>query len=90
MDAQGVSRDEAMCSGLVPITSRVAAVPEFVDEQCGFLAPEEDHRAIADAIRLLHADPALFLRLSEAAARRVRSQSGFEQTIQREIALIDA
>lgn len=29
MDTQGVSRDEAMCSGLVPITNKVAAVPEF-------------------------------------------------------------
>lgn len=88
MDAQGVSRDEAMSSGLVPITSRVAAVPEFVDESCGFLAPEEDYEGLAASIRLLHDDPDLFLRLSAAAARRVHAQSGFEQTIRREMALI--
>lgn len=90
MDAQGVSRDEAMSSGLVPITSRVAAVPEFIDESCGFLAPEEDHEGLAAAIRALHDDAALFLRLSEAAARRVHDQSGFEQTVRREMALIES
>src|SRR5690606_7139241 len=47
MDTQGVSRDEAMSSGLVPLTNAVAAVPEFVDETCAILAPEEDHLALA-------------------------------------------
>lgn len=89
MDAQGVSRDEAMSSGLVPITSRVAAVPEFVDESCGFLAPEEDYEGLAAAIRTLHDDPVRFLELSKVAAARVRGQAGFEQTISREIGLIN-
>ena len=87
-DSQGVSRDEAMASGLVPVTSNVAAIPEFVDEHCGFLAPPEDHMALADAIEQLYRDPALFTRLSQAAATRVRAQSGFEQTIMRELELI--
>jgi glycosyltransferase involved in cell wall biosynthesis len=39
MDAQGVSRDEAMASGLVPVTNAVTAIPEFVDDRCGILAP---------------------------------------------------
>lgn len=90
MDSQGVSRDEAMASGLVPVTSDVAAIPEFVDETCGFLAPAEDHMALADAIEKLYRDPALFARLSQAAAERVRAQSGFDQTIVRELALFDA
>ncbi len=88
MDAQGVSRDEAMSSGLVPITNRVAAVPEFVDESCGFLAPEDDADGLASAIRALYEDPQLFLRMSQAASMRVRDQSGFGQTIARELALI--
>ena len=33
MDSQGVSRDEAMASGLVPITNNVAAIPEFVRDK---------------------------------------------------------
>lgn len=87
MDSQGVSRDEAMASGLVPITNRVAAIPEFVDEDCAFLADPEDAAGLAAAVRQLHEDPDLFARMSEAAAQRVRRQSGFARTIARELAL---
>lgn len=88
MDAQGVSRDEAMSSGLVPIASNVAAIPEFVDENCGILVPGEDPQAVADAIKRLYEDPKLFLRLSEGAAERVRSQTSRPYTIDRELQLI--
>ena len=88
IDSQGVSRDEAMASGLVPVTNRVSAVPEFVDATCAMLAEPEDWRGIANAIRRLHADPDLFLLLSGAAAARVRAQSGAEQTLDRELALM--
>lgn len=87
MDAQGVSRDEAMSSGLVPISTRCTAIPEFVDAGCGFLAEPEDARGLAAAIERLYHDPELFHTLSEAAARRVREQSGVEATIAREVAL---
>ncbi|MEA1938190.1 MAG: glycosyltransferase, partial [Pseudomonadota bacterium] len=89
MDTQGVSRDEAMASGLVPITSRVAAVPEFVDESCGILAEHENAKELADGIRRLYHDPDLFLEMSKNAAVRVRAQSGCEQTIHAEIKLIE-
>jgi len=85
-DTQGVSRDEAMSSGLVPVTSAVAAVPEFVDEECAFLAPAEDHRELADALRTLHRDPERYLRMSRAAARRVRAQSGADHVVAEEMA----
>ena len=88
MDSQGVSRDEAMASGLVPITNRVAAIPEFVDGDCGFLAEPEDAAGIADAVRCLHEDPELFARMSISASKRVRIQSGFDQTIARELSII--
>lgn len=88
MDSQGVSRDEAMASGLVPLTNAVAAVPEFVDESVGVLAPAEDWHALADGIREMYLDPSLFLRRSAAAAARVREQSGYHATIAREIALV--
>jgi len=87
MDSQGVSRDEAMSSGLVPITNAVAAIPEFVDEDCGILAPPEDAQAIADGIEMLYHDPERFLRLSRNAARRVRQQSSKAIIIQRELDL---
>lgn len=88
MDAQGVSRDEAMSSGLVPIASNVTAIPEFVDDQCGILVPGEEYAPIADAIKRLYNDPALFERLSENAAKRVRSQTSRPYTISKEIELI--
>ncbi len=87
-DTQGVSRDEAMSSGLVPITNAVAAVPEFVDESCGISVPPEDHLAIADGIRRLIEDPDYFLKLSVAASRRVRRQSALDSVISQELALI--
>lgn len=88
MDAQGVSRDEAMASGLVPITTDVAAIPEFVDAESGFLAPLDDASGLAAAIETLYHDPKRFERMSEAAAARVRRQSGPAQTTDRELALI--
>lgn len=89
MDAQGVSRDEAMSSGLVPVTSQVAAVPEFVDEQTGFLAPLDDYEGLARAISRLAAAPQMFQAMSAAAADRVRRQSGKAVILRRELELIE-
>ena len=88
MDSQGVSRDEAMSSGLVPVTNGVAAVPEFVDEYSGMLAPAEDYAALAEGIARLVEDPNLFVSLSQGAARRVRRQSSKNQIISGELRLI--
>jgi len=87
-DTQGVSRDEAMSSGLVPITNDVAAVPEFVSGNEGFLAPPEDFRGLAGAIKKLYGDAGLFSKMSAAAAKRVRSQCGFQATIKKEVELL--
>lgn len=87
MDSHGVSRDEAMASGLVPVTNRVAAIPEFVDESCGFLVDAEDVAGLAESIEQIYFDPDMFLRLSKAAAMRVRAMCGYESTIAREVML---
>ncbi len=87
-DTQGVSRDEAMASGLVPVTNAVAAIPEFTDENCAVLAPAEDYQAMASGIDSLVQSEQTFLQMSENAAKRVRSQSDRENTIERELALI--
>jgi len=87
MDTQGVSRDEAMSSGLVPITTRVAAIPEFVDENCGVIVAPEAHTAIADAVEDLFKDQDRFLLLSANASQRVSLQSNFDSTIRKEISL---
>lgn len=88
MDSQGVSRDEAMSSGLVPVTTAVTAIPEFVDDSCGIVAEGEDYKAMAKGIISLVENPDMFKRLSKAASKRTQSQSGFENTIAKEIDLI--
>ncbi|WP_417458496.1 glycosyltransferase family protein [Kordiimonas sp.] len=87
-DTQGVSRDEAMASGLVPVTNIVGAIPEFVDDTTGILAPAEDARTMAQRILDLANSPEQFLRLSRAAAARTRLQCSPEQTLDKELALI--
>ena len=87
-DSQGVSRDEAMSSGLVPITSDVAAIPEFVSDREGILAPADDAHGLAEGIRHLYHHPDEFLEMSKAAADRVRSQTASDLVIDDEIALL--
>lgn len=84
LDSQGVSRDEAMSSGLVPVTNSVAAVPEFTDEGCAILAPAEGAHEMAAGIIALIEDPERFLQMSKAASERVRAQSSEWLTVQRE------
>ncbi|MDN3904179.1 glycosyltransferase [Arthrobacter sp. YD2] len=88
MDSQGVSRDEAMSSGLVPVTNAVTAIPEFVDEESGILAPGDDAKAMAQGIADLWEAPERFKEMSAAAARRVRQQTAFDHTMGAEIRLI--
>ena len=88
IDTQGVSRDEAMASGLVPVTNGVPAVKEFVDQGCGVLAPVDDADGLAKGILEMADDPDLFLRRSAAAADRIRQQSGTGLIVPQELALL--
>ncbi|ENM2829006.1 FkbM family methyltransferase [Campylobacter coli] len=85
MDSQGVSRDEAMSSGLVPITNSIAAIPEFVDSECGILVEPENAKALADAIEFLYKNPDEFMRLSRNAANRVRMQCDKDLIVAKEL-----
>lgn len=88
MDAQGVSRDEAMSSGLVPVTNAVTAIPEFVDESCGILAGSDDASMMAEGIAEIVDNPDIFMNKSISAAARVRSQSAKTKLILIEIGII--
>lgn len=88
LDTQGVSRDEAMSSGLVPVTNAVPAVTEFVDEHCAALAAPGDVDGLFAGLTAMLDNPQLFLRRSAAAAARVRSQSGHERVIPAELELL--
>ena len=84
----GVTRDEAMASGLVPVTNPVTAIPEFVDDRCAILAPGEDAEAMARGISLLYEHPERFAAMSEAAAKRVREQSDAQRVTCAELAVV--
>jgi len=88
LDTQGVSRDEAMSSGLVPVTNRIPAVMEFVDESCAGICAPNSAAGLAEAIMKMAASEDLFLARSREAAARVRSQSGHERVIPAELDLL--
>jgi glycosyltransferase involved in cell wall biosynthesis len=83
-DAQGVSMCEAMSSGLIPLTSKSSAIPEFVQHnETGFLTRNSSE--LADAMLQLHSDEALFARMSRAAASSIRQRSGIEAVVNSEM-----
>ncbi|MGZ2410654.1 glycosyltransferase involved in cell wall biosynthesis [Sphingomonas sp. F9_3S_D5_B_2] len=88
LDTQGVSRDEAMSSGLVPVTNAIPAVNEFVDESCAALAAPDDVQGLVVGLRTMLDDPQLFLDRSAAAAGRVRRQTAQERVIPAELQLL--
>ncbi len=90
MDTQGVSRDEAMASGLVPVTNAIAAVPEFTAPDCACVCPAEDAAGLAEAMLDMAANPALFQARSQNAARRVRQQSAATHIIPQELELMES
>lgn len=89
MDAQGVSRDEAMASGLIPVTNGVTAIPEFVDEACGVLALADDAELMAQGIARIIETPALFTAISRAARERVEKQTSMNTVINQELTLMN-
>ncbi|MFE4196516.1 FkbM family methyltransferase [Paenarthrobacter sp. NPDC056912] len=88
MDTHGVSRDEAMASGLVPVTTSVAAIPEFADATCAELVEPENAAEIADALMRLASSSRLFRRKSLAAAKRVRRQAAASNVIPKELQVL--
>jgi len=88
MDSQGVSRDEAMSSGLVPITTDITAIPEFVDTESGVLTPPEDYKAMSEGILELFNNPNKFMEMSRNAAKRVRKQTDSKIIIDAELKII--
>lgn len=88
-DSQGVSRDEAMSSGLVPITNAVAAIPEFVDGDSGILCAPESPIEMAHKLKYLLQNEEAFLALSRSAAQRVNKNLSFSTVIPKELSLFE-
>ena len=88
MDTHGVSRDEAMSSGLVPATCPVAAVPEFTCGDCAILAPPDRPGDLAEGITDILRDPGIFAAKSRAAAKKVRATAAAGRVIPQELELL--
>ena len=88
MDTQGVSRDEAMASGLVPVTNAVAAIPEFTDDSCAILVPEDDAHLMAEAIKRLYGDSQLFLEMSKSASQRIKETVSQNVIVKNELSVL--
>lgn len=89
-DSQGVSRDEAMSSGLVPVTSLIAAIPEFVNDSCAMLSDPECISSLADNIERLYKSPDEFERKSSAASENIRNTRSMNYIIECELHLLSA
>ncbi|MEO0913564.1 MAG: glycosyltransferase family 4 protein, partial [Pseudomonadota bacterium] len=66
---------EAMAAGLPVISSRVAGIPELVEDGVsGLLLPPGDAAALAEALRALAADPARRAAMGAAGCARVEAE----------------
>lgn len=88
MDSHPVTTSEAMSAGMSVITSAAGPIREFMDEDCGSLFEFDNYFMMAEEIEYLYFHPDEFLRKSQNAAKRIRTQCNNEETIGREIKLI--
>lgn len=87
-DTQGVTRDEAMSSGLIVITTNVQAIPEFTDDSCAVVVPEDDYKAIASKLIDISFNYEKYLLISANSNKKVQKLCNFNSTILREYSLI--
>jgi glycosyltransferase involved in cell wall biosynthesis len=80
---------EAMSSGLVPISTDITAIPEFVKHDVsGLLTTPESPTDIADAIERLYYNSDVFLRVSKQASQSIREKCAVDVVIKRELEII--
>jgi len=89
-DSQGMLNGEAMCSGLVPVSNNVTAIPEFISPKQGVLGDSENYEQLAQGIAELVENPDKFLEMSELSSRRAFSQCHPDVTVQKEIDIFDS
>lgn len=89
-DAQGVSMCEAAMSGLAIVSSQNDAIAEFLPAEKGVLCDTENYIAYADLIEKMYRDESYYSEVSKACHDKVYAKCCFEQTIQKEIEMIQA
>lgn len=71
---------EGMAAGLVPVVTRVGAIPDVVEPDVhGVFVPPRDPEALARALGALAADRARLARMSEASRERVATSYSVER-----------
>jgi glycosyltransferase involved in cell wall biosynthesis len=87
---EGLARSiiEAMAYRVAPIVTDSGGSPELVvDGVSGIVVPPRNAQAIATAIETLYRDPALRLRMGEAARERIATDFRNEDTVRKTITL---
>ncbi|WP_281198460.1 glycosyltransferase family 4 protein [Staphylococcus schleiferi] len=88
-DSQGVSINEAMSSGLVPISNEIGGIPNFIQQAVsGFLAPRNDVDQMVAYIDYLIQHPKVFLEMSRNASKMIQSITGSDVVLQKELEVI--
>jgi glycosyltransferase involved in cell wall biosynthesis len=72
-DGVPVSLLEAMAAGLPVVTTRVAGIPEVVDDEVGWLLPPGNDTALAETLRAVAASPGERARRGAAARARMEA-----------------
>lgn len=88
MDSHQITTSEAMSAGMAVITSSAGPIREFMDESCGSLFEFDNYWMMAEDIEYLYFHPEEFLRKSQNAVKRIRTQCSYDNTIGRELKLI--
>lgn len=79
-DTSPIAIQEAASCGLPQISSRLAGIPELIEDGVtGFVCPPRDDNAFIAAIERLIDDPALLQRMSEASSLRVTRELSSER-----------
>jgi colanic acid/amylovoran biosynthesis glycosyltransferase len=72
---------EAMAAGVPVVATNTGGILELLDGGAGVLIPQQDARAIAEALAKLATDGVLWHQLADAGVRRVRDQFTIKSTV---------
>lgn len=88
-DTQGVSLGEAISSGCVPVSSKLEVITNFINPKYELLCNVENYIEYADIIERLYKNEEEFLRLSNCVSNDVRKIFSYNNTIKKEIDLLN-
>ena len=89
-DSHAVAMGEGASAGMVVVGSSVTSNPYFMNQEMNHtLADPENPDELADIIERLYRNPSEFMAISERLSRETQARCSAEQTVQKEIQLIE-